>query len=67
MTPLAPEQIAAAHWIKSTHSSGGGNECVEAAHFSAAVVGVRDSKDAASPVILVSGVAWVALTAGLTV
>lgn len=43
-------------WFKSSHSSGGGGECVEVA-----VVGhvhVRDSKNAGGPVLTVSPEAW---------
>lgn len=50
--PTVPE----AAWFKSSHSSGGGGECVEVA-----VVGhvlVRDSKDVGGPVLTLTPEAW---------
>ncbi|MBQ0830911.1 DUF397 domain-containing protein [Streptomyces tagetis] len=44
-------------WVKSTHSSGEGGDCVEVAR-SAAAVHVRDSKDVARPGLAVGRGAW---------
>ncbi|OOC07782.1 hypothetical protein B0293_06060 [Amycolatopsis azurea DSM 43854] len=45
-------------WNKSSHSEGGGAQCVEVSYLPAAVF-VRDSKDPAS-VLTFSAVAWAA-------
>ncbi|MEO5877555.1 MAG: DUF397 domain-containing protein [Streptosporangiaceae bacterium] len=37
------DDLSCAQWRKSTHSSGGGNDCVEVAPVSG-VIAVRDSK-----------------------
>jgi hypothetical protein len=44
-------------WFKSSHSGAEGGECVEVAAGPAAVH-IRDSKDAAGPVLTVSREAW---------
>lgn len=49
--------VPADAWVKSSYSSGGGGECVEVATC-AGVVHIRDSKDAAGPVLTVSLDAW---------
>ncbi|AYF74744.1 DUF397 domain-containing protein [Nocardia yunnanensis] len=46
-----------AKWRKSTYSGGSGGECVEVA-FAVGQVGVRDSKDRQSPVLVFSDRAW---------
>ncbi|MFC8308992.1 DUF397 domain-containing protein [Streptomyces olivaceus] len=50
------------NWIKSTYSGGGGDNCVEVALCTDAVL-VRDSKDADKPALTVSPDAWSAFTA----
>ncbi|WP_103529549.1 DUF397 domain-containing protein [Streptomyces sp. SM12] len=45
------------HWTKSSYSAGG-NECVETAALNADAVGIRDSKDPASPIIRVRPAAF---------
>lgn len=46
-------------WFKSSHSSGGGGECVEVAACSGAIQ-VRDSKEPSGPVLLLSLEGWAA-------
>lgn len=46
-------------WFKSSHSSGSGGECVEVAACPG-TVRVRDSKDAAGPVLSLSLKGWAA-------
>lgn len=47
-----------ANWRKSTRSSNGGSTCVEVAKNLPGVVGVRDSKDIAGPVLAFEPAAW---------
>lgn len=57
--------LSGARWFKSSHSSAQG-ECVEAAHLSGDMVGVRDSKlGTASPVLVFDGPAWDAFVSAL--
>ncbi|GAA3171723.1 DUF397 domain-containing protein [Streptomyces virens] len=46
-------------WAKSSHSSGEGGECVEAASWRG-MTHVRDSKNAAGPVVSLTPKAWAA-------
>ncbi|MFC3499973.1 DUF397 domain-containing protein [Micromonospora krabiensis] len=48
---------ARVNWRKSTRSNGSGN-CVEVADDLAGKVGLRDSKDPASPVLTFAPAAW---------
>ncbi|WP_314247813.1 DUF397 domain-containing protein [Streptomyces sp. DSM 40907] len=48
-------------WIKSSHSSGDGDQCVEVAH-GATQVHVRDSKVQDGPVLDLAAASWAALT-----
>ncbi|AVT35452.1 DUF397 domain-containing protein [Plantactinospora sp. BB1] len=50
--------LTGAQWTKSTRSSGNGGACVEVARNLPGVVGVRDSKDPAGPVLTFGGTAW---------
>ncbi|MGW7467169.1 DUF397 domain-containing protein [Streptomyces xantholiticus] len=45
------------HWFKSSHSSGGGGECVEMADGHG-TVHIRDSKRLAGPRLAVPASAW---------
>ncbi|RII17858.1 hypothetical protein DSC45_13220 [Streptomyces sp. YIM 130001] len=54
--PAVPETA----WIKSSYSSGGGGECVEVADAQD-TVRIRDSKNAAGPVLALSHAAWAGL------
>jgi hypothetical protein len=54
------DPLAGASWFKSSRSSGEGGACVEVA-VGDGVVGVRDSKDQAGPVLVVTPDAWEAL------
>lgn len=56
------EDTASMNWRKSSYSSNGGGECVEAAN-APGTVAVRDSKDQAGPRVAVSPAAWRALMA----
>jgi hypothetical protein len=51
-------------WRKSSRSGGEGGNCVEVARL-AAGIGVRDSKDAAGPVLRFAPAAWVTFLADL--
>ncbi|MEU4313540.1 DUF397 domain-containing protein [Nocardia sp. NPDC024068] len=48
--------LSGADWFKSSYSQAGG-DCVEVAHLSDGV-GVRDSKDAAGPVLIFTPSEW---------
>ncbi|GAA3784424.1 DUF397 domain-containing protein [Micromonospora maritima] len=50
--------LSGARWRKSTRSGGNGGNCVEVAGNLPGVVGVRDSKDPAGPVLTFSPAAW---------
>ncbi|MGK8489882.1 DUF397 domain-containing protein [Nocardia asiatica] len=56
--------LSGAKWFKSTHSSGG-QECVEVAHLTDGLVGVRDSKNPTGPALIFAPGEWDAFTAGL--
>ncbi|MFF0501497.1 DUF397 domain-containing protein [Nocardia aobensis] len=55
---------SAAKWFKSSRSRDGG-ECVEVAHLTTGAVGVRDSKNPTSPVLIFTPNEWDAFTGGL--
>lgn len=57
------EVAVAPAWRKSTRSGANGN-CVEVATFES-LVGVRDSKDPAGPVLAVTPGDWTAFLAGI--
>lgn len=66
MIPMnRPESSApdADDWFKSSFSNGSGT-CVEVAFTSDGGVGVRDSKDADSPVLSFTAAEWHAFVAG---
>ena len=50
----------AEQWGKSSYSNGDGGNCVEVAH-APAVTGIRDSKNAAGPILTIPATAFVAL------
>jgi hypothetical protein len=50
--------ISAARWRKSSYSGGNGGECLEVADGFAAIVPVRDSKDAARPALVFRAGEW---------
>ncbi|WP_084505691.1 DUF397 domain-containing protein [Nocardia harenae] len=49
--------VSKAVWFKSSHSSAG-SECVEVAHLSGGLVGVRDSKAPDGGVLVFASPAW---------
>ncbi|MBA2949725.1 DUF397 domain-containing protein [Streptomyces himalayensis] len=51
-------------WFKSSYSNGAGGECVECAHTVDGTL-IRDSKQAAGPVVAVRAPAWRAFLQGL--
>lgn len=53
--------LARASWRKSSYSGGSGN-CVEVAGDLPGALGVRDSKDPAGPVLVVTPGSWRAFT-----
>lgn len=55
-------ELRDARWRKSSRSSGNGGNCVEVAGNLPDVVAVRDSKDPAGPMLLVTPAAWSAFT-----
>lgn len=57
-------ELAGAAWFKSTYSSNAG-ECVEVAWLCAGRVGVRDSKNPASPALVFGPTEWAAFTSSL--
>ncbi|MEV5572907.1 DUF397 domain-containing protein [Spirillospora sp. NPDC052269] len=54
MPPLHSHHLA---WRKSTHSQGGGADCVEVSSLGVSCV-LRDSKDADGPVLAVDASSW---------
>ncbi|GAB2952624.1 hypothetical protein GCM10027280_46160 [Micromonospora polyrhachis] len=59
----APD-LAHAGWRKSSRSGPNDSNCVEVAELAAAV-GVRDSKDPSSPVLVFASYAWSSFVGGL--
>ncbi|RST15179.1 DUF397 domain-containing protein [Streptomyces sp. WAC05374] len=57
----------AAPWRKSSYSNGEGGNCLEVRDDIAGVVPVRDGKNPAGPVLLISAPAWRAFVGGLGV
>ncbi|MEH1012422.1 DUF397 domain-containing protein [Micromonospora sp. CPCC 206060] len=51
-------ELTGARWRKSTRSGNNGGACVEVADNLPGVVGVRDSKDPAGPVLVFAPAAW---------
>ncbi|MEV7928370.1 DUF397 domain-containing protein [Kitasatospora sp. NPDC088779] len=49
--------LSSAHWVKSSHSSDGG-QCVEVAPGFPSVMPVRDSKDPHGPALVFPSAAW---------
>ncbi|QLY32960.1 DUF397 domain-containing protein [Nocardia huaxiensis] len=56
--------LSGVQWFKSSHSSGQ-TDCVEVAWLSEGMVGVRDSKNPAGPVLTFRPGEWDAFTAGV--
>lgn len=57
--------LPSAKWFKSSHSGGHG-DCVEVAFLDSGHVGVRDSKNPTSPVLVFRPGEWDAFTAAVT-
>lgn len=58
-------ELTGAVWRKSSRSNTQGGECVEVADKLPGVIGVRDSKDPAGPVLTFDPTAWRAFLTGL--
>jgi hypothetical protein len=58
--------LSEAVWFKSTRS-GPSRDCVEVAHLSGGIVGVRDSKNPTGPALVFTPAEWDAFTAGVQV
>jgi uncharacterized protein DUF397 len=58
--------LTSARWHKSSYSGNGGNTCVEVARNLPEIVAVRDSKDAAGPVLMLPPPAWHSFITGVT-
>lgn len=50
--------LTRAEWRKSSRSGGNGGDCVEVARNFPSIVAVRDSKNPAGPVLVVSKDEW---------
>jgi hypothetical protein len=61
----AMADLGGAVWRKSTRSDTGGNSCVEVAKNLPGLVGMRDSKDQAGPVLEFRPGAWTAFLDGV--
>lgn len=57
--------LSSVMWRKSTHSDGGGGDCVEVGHGVPGAVAVRDSKRPAGPVLAFPDAAWAAFVDGV--
>lgn len=57
--------LSGAWWRKSSYSSGAGGNCVEVATNLPGLVAVRDSKNPATPALLLTPAQWRALTTAL--
>ncbi|MGA5419226.1 DUF397 domain-containing protein [Streptomyces lavendulocolor] len=58
--------LSTARWRKSTHSNGEGGNCLEVRDDLPGVVPVRDSKNPAGPVLVVTAPAWRAFVEGVS-
>ncbi|MGW4326705.1 DUF397 domain-containing protein [Nocardia sp. NPDC004573] len=54
--------LSTAKWFKSSRS-GTGKDCVEVAHLTGGMVGVRDSKNSTGPALIFTPSEWDAFTA----
>jgi hypothetical protein len=57
--------LEVARWRKSTHSGGGGNECLEVADGHPTLVPVRDSKNPHGPKLVFRAEAWSSFVDGV--
>ncbi|TQK45044.1 uncharacterized protein DUF397 [Streptomyces sp. SLBN-118] len=62
MHAIRPDVTSAA-WRKSSHSDGGGGDCVEVADGFPGLAPVRDSKNPRGPVLVFPAGAWAAFVA----
>ncbi|MEV0093292.1 DUF397 domain-containing protein [Streptomyces sp. NPDC050738] len=58
MTRVAPPDLSAAVWRKSSRSNTQGGDCVEVADGHPTLIPVRDSKRPQGPALLIPAVAW---------
>jgi hypothetical protein len=59
--------LSLAVWRTSSYSVGNGGDCVEIAELDCGYRGVRDSKDSAGPVLMVTPGEWAVFTAAVRV
>lgn len=57
--------LTGAVWRKASYSNGNGGDCVEVADLPGGQRGVRDSKDAAGPILTLPAAGWQVFTAGV--
>lgn len=57
-------EISGLVWRKSSHSGGGGGQCVEVADLPGGGVAVRDSKDPDGPMLIFTLAEWRAFIGG---
>ncbi|MFD5322018.1 DUF397 domain-containing protein [Streptomyces sp. NPDC127098] len=59
--------LSAAEWIRSSHSDGGGGQCVEFSRTFAPVgaIPVRDSKSPQGPALICAARGWVAFVSAV--
>ncbi|MGK8511616.1 DUF397 domain-containing protein [Nocardia asiatica] len=56
--------LSTAKWFKSSRS-GTGKDCVEVAHLTGGMVGIRDSKNPTGPALIFTPHEWDSFTAGV--
>ena len=58
MRSISDHDLTGARWHKSSHSGGGGGDCLEVTHDFPTLVPVRDSKTPHGPALVFSESAW---------
>jgi hypothetical protein len=59
------KEFSDTRWTKSSYSGSNGGNCVEVAKLPNGQRGVRDSKDPARPILLVTGRQWSIFVVGI--
>jgi len=60
MRSIPDHDLNRATWVKSSHSGGGGGDCLEVTHDFPTLVPVRDSKTPDGPTLVFSETVWAA-------